>query len=51
MSFYIDEDLTPLLLEERRKEWEKVITARKVGNDAWLYRGKAQFRDNPNHNK
>ena len=40
-QFYIDEYLTLLQLEERRKEWEKFIEARNVGKEAWMYRWKA----------
>ena len=42
---YIDEDLTINQQEERRKEWEKVKSARAAGKWAWMKNGKAQIAD------
>ena len=48
---YLDDDLTIIQKEERRKEWEKVKTARENGKWARLQNGKAQISDRITHNK
>jgi len=39
--FFLEEDLTIMQQEERKKELSKVRAARDEGKKAWLYKGKA----------
>ena len=48
---YLDEDLTPEQQDERRKEWEKVKSARDAGKWVWLKNGKSQVSEHLTNQK